>query len=41
MDEAGVVCECCDRSLPPGTRARINPDGVIICVECYEALDGE
>lgn len=34
-----VICECCEQPLPPGTRARIDREsGVIICVECYEAL---
>lgn len=35
---ATVFCACCDTPLPPGTRAKINADGVVVCVECAEAL---
>lgn len=36
---ARVACECCETPLPPGTPAKIDREsGVIICVDCYEAL---
>lgn len=33
-----ITCACCPTPLPPGTRAKINADGVIVCVDCAEAL---
>lgn len=37
---SGVACECCEKPLPLGTRARMDREtGVVICVECFEALD--
>ncbi|MCU1591581.1 MAG: hypothetical protein JWP11_2837 [Frankiales bacterium] len=35
-----VECESCGEPLPVGTPAKANLDGVIICVECFHALDG-
>ncbi|MCU1591574.1 MAG: hypothetical protein JWP11_2830 [Frankiales bacterium] len=35
-----VECESCGEPLPVGTPAKVNPDGVIICVECFDDLGG-